>query len=166
MPQSKVELMGYEKADLREGNFIVIGTPVANTLSEFLFEERLTKSYDFPFKVVANTSDNRIEIHHKNKGFYGKIDNRTRGGKDFALITKFRIEKRWFILIMSSLTYGSYEGARAITDPQKINDIIKETNKADCFACIIKTTVYRDESQGPEIVPGSVTKLTLRSNNN
>lgn len=164
MPKLKIKFTGQENVNPGSGHFVIIGTPIANEVSRF-FLSKLKENYIVPFDIYANEKLNRIEIRYKNDVFSGRLDD-SRTGEDFALIAKFRYGNQWIILVMGSLTYGSYEGVRAITDAHIIKDLVKIIRRNEGFAFIVQTDIYRDKSLGPKLIRESFTTLAQKHRNN
>ena len=160
MPSSKLKFVGQEPVHVGKGQFIVIGTPEPNRIAKFFFNI-LSEEYVLPFEIYTNTNQKRIEIKHGNNTYFGELDN-DKNGKDYSLVVKFQHNGQWIILIMASLTHGSFEGARSITNPRIIQEVLKVTKKADCFAFIIKTRVFENKSLGPELELNSITMFKLK----
>jgi hypothetical protein len=159
-----VRLIGHTQFRLRDSDtsIIIIGTPVANKHAQD-FLQRIKENYYFSFDIRKDLSTEEIEIFTGENSVQPKRDNKGKVSKDYALVVKAKVDETNVVLVMGCLTYGSYEGSRALSDGnilKQINRALRKRREKNCgVAFIIRTEVFDEESRGPRLEPQLVSVL-------
>lgn len=151
---------------LVEDNLIILGTPLANRVSEAIFTD-IANHFDVPWNFRWNSNTRKIEIYNSNISCSLSANlNADTCGDDYTLIIKAPCDrncKKWAVIIGACLMFGTEEGAKAITNPKILDEVCKKTKGAEGVAFIIKTRIINGRSRGSELMEVYIQPLIRRN---
>ena len=147
-----ITICGDRTGKLETSNMIVLGSPANNLYAKSMFD-KLSKMYDIPYQIMWQDNGTSIEVLTvQGDKFSPDIENGF--GHDYALVIKGQyqtVPPKSLIMISGCYMWGTKAGAEAVTDPEILNEVARETSGAENVAFIVKTRVINDSPIGPEI---------------
>lgn len=150
--RKEITICGDRTGKLETSNTIILGSPANNLYSKSMFE-KLSKMYDIPYQIVWQENGTSIEVRTV-AGDKFSPELQSGFGNDYALVIKAQyqtVPPKSLIMISGCYMWGTMAGAEAVTDPEILNEVTRESNHAENVAFIVKTRIVNDSPIGPEI---------------